>query len=87
MGIVEKETKKEIKTDKSSNSKTSDFDFNTPINANLKEQASDDPGVYEKRMRIRETFMTHTLHTITHVMDKMNLFRSVQNVTIGLEWD
>eukprot|EP00486_Rosalina_sp_Unknown_P013068 CAMPEP_0201584634 /NCGR_PEP_ID=MMETSP0190_2-20130828/113121_1 /ASSEMBLY_ACC=CAM_ASM_000263 /TAXON_ID=37353 /ORGANISM="Rosalina sp." /LENGTH=599 /DNA_ID=CAMNT_0048029001 /DNA_START=45 /DNA_END=1844 /DNA_ORIENTATION=+ len=40
-----------------SGSKTSSFDFDTPINANLKEQSSDLPGVFDKRMKIRETFI------------------------------
>ena len=41
----------------SSKSKTSVFDFDSPINTNLKEQESDAPGVYEKRMKIRDTFI------------------------------
>jgi len=42
---------------KGDSSKTSSYDFNKAINANLKEQSSDDPGVYEKRMKIRDTFI------------------------------
>lgn len=36
---------------------SSNYDFNLAINANLQEQSSDGAGVFEKRMKIRDTFI------------------------------
>eukprot|EP00484_Ammonia_sp_Unknown_P010425 CAMPEP_0197076166 /NCGR_PEP_ID=MMETSP1384-20130603/211977_1 /TAXON_ID=29189 /ORGANISM="Ammonia sp." /LENGTH=604 /DNA_ID=CAMNT_0042515015 /DNA_START=83 /DNA_END=1897 /DNA_ORIENTATION=+ len=53
--------------------KTSNYDFDTAINANLKEQASDDQGVYEKRMQIRDTFIDayNAYDTVCHGQDEL----------------